>query len=781
MKARRINVPTKTPKSTQSNISALNACLACYSDSWSITESEQEKGTWNVSISGVPATFVVTNAGRNFTACDGEYIKTQGDAKQVGAWLDRQARIYQKLDAAYRRLQKEEKSLNAALTPEAATRIKTVFRMAQEAVELPKGFRYTAFRENKSENSVLSTLMYTSAKLNATQWIMKSALMAQFLGEPVEGSRTGEVVQQEAWAFQPNYDPDGRGGEIEGDIKETDKLYTFRPDPNKTIDSDKQAAYWLAGILSDMVEDILQNPPNRVYEYFLADGLLRKKDLSAFDNNGLLRLLSKDVLTGIEVLKAKPSMWRKLLEKGYITGEQAFKAQPDQLAWLAIHNYIPIERALKINPDIQTRLERAGVMVDEADVPFKDVDSLVNAVADGKITPQKAWSINDKVLKPLIEAKLIVPYDAYKLDPSVLNWMLENHYIGREEAVRMKPRIKQEMNKKGVDWETLDASAELNASRPRWMDDDIGLDLPEDIDEGWADDDWEDWEYVKSKEIYDVDGFTTTYTWFSNEDGTRHIFMYGYDDADPDYADWECDSYEEAQNWFENYRGPGDEDLDSARRPRWMDDDIGLDLPEDIDPTWADDDWEEDEEAMQSLNPFGYTNFKVERTPQGTWIVRADSKRFGSGSIVFESYSRSECNNWVKKQGGSTANASKKPARIRKKVNAAKKPTDIQVQQLEGQLRAKVAEVMTSSDFGFERSDVESLTAVEVTKLDDGRVKAEVRAEVTYGGLMKLCDALNPIVRKYDDWAYFEPVTSGIIDAYLFEPTEEYVSSSWNR
>lgn len=42
-----------------------------------------------------------------------------------------------------------------------------------------------------------------------------------------------------------------------------------------------------------------------------------------------------------------------------------------------------------------------------------------------------------------------------------------------------------------------------------------------------------------------------------------------------------------------------------------------------------------------------YKNFHIYATENGTFIVRADSKRFGKQAIVFESFSTKECVNWV--------------------------------------------------------------------------------------------------------------------------------------
>lgn len=397
-------------------------------------------------------------------------------AGELSDWLYNQMETHRRLAAYYDRLAEQARGLNCDLSKDGAERIKNVFKSAQDAVDFPKGFRYTAFRQNRSEDSMLSTLMYTSSKLGATQWVVKSALSASFEGELRPGS--SEIETQNSWSFQPNYDPEAKGGDYRHSgsatgyerggqgIRVQDRFYQFpgsdKPNMNPT---DMQAARWLVLILQQMIDDILENPPARCYEYLLADGLLKKKNLANMADAGLLRLVVKGLIDGVTALKAKPSIWRQLLERGYVTGEHVYKVQPNQLFWLASHDHIPVERAIELDPSLKNKLARAGKDIAEVEVDDTSIEGLVNRVADGVLTPQKAWAIDHKIIKPLVEAKLISAYDAYKLDPSILNWMLENRHVGRAEAKRLKPNIKKEMDKKGVDWESLDASRPLKASR----------------------------------------------------------------------------------------------------------------------------------------------------------------------------------------------------------------------------------------------------------------------------------------------------------------------------
>lgn len=75
------------------------------------------------------------------------------------------------------------------------------------------------------------------------------------------------------------------------------------------------------------------------------------------------------------------------------------------------------------------------------------------------------------------------------------------------------------------------------------------------------------YEYVDSKTVLDFDGFTTEYTMYHDTEEDRYVFVFG----DPDvytpydgegYFDFVCDTLQEAQEWFEEYIGPGEDDSD---------------------------------------------------------------------------------------------------------------------------------------------------------------------------------------------------------------------------
>lgn len=81
-----------------------------------------------------------------------------------------------------------------------------------------------------------------------------------------------------------------------------------------------------------------------------------------------------------------------------------------------------------------------------------------------------------------------------------------------------------------------------------------------------------EWMEVSNKSVQDSDGFYTDYTWYT--DGNRHVFVFGdsdiYKPEDGEF-DWEVEiypgkeeeAYEEAQEWFNGYKG-FDDDVDES-------------------------------------------------------------------------------------------------------------------------------------------------------------------------------------------------------------------------
>ena len=79
----------------------------------------------------------------------------------------------------------------------------------------------------------------------------------------------------------------------------------------------------------------------------------------------------------------------------------------------------------------------------------------------------------------------------------------------------------------------------------------------------------ERYEFVKSKSVLDSDGFQTEYTMYYDWEDDKYIFIFGDSDLyDPTntYADYECDSEREANEWFADYEGFIDESYEKNKR-----------------------------------------------------------------------------------------------------------------------------------------------------------------------------------------------------------------------
>lgn len=378
-------------------------------------------------------------------------------AEDLGTWVGDCLDCSRRIDAYYESIRCRSTELNSALEPDTARRIKDVFRAAQSAVDLPPGFRYTAFRENKDADLILSTLMYTSQKVG-TQWVAKSSL-ALDVGAGADESGSDD------WTFEPNYNPDSEAHLVyhrAGRFIDVERgAYGNTVTGDTAEKRDKQAAYWLAGLLSDMVDSMLQNPPARCYEFFLADGIaeLKKSDLDRMSTPGIMRLVTKGYIKAEDVLKAKPALAKDLVQKKLITPEIVARRVPERLLWLVQAGYISPDYAVKVDPAIKDKLVKKGLYTVAENIP-DDPAAILEGVKSGEIQPVDAYRKNAKLLQPMVEQKLITPQAAYKLDASIVTWLLLNRYIGREEAQKVKPDIQKYIARKykDVNWDELDAS-----------------------------------------------------------------------------------------------------------------------------------------------------------------------------------------------------------------------------------------------------------------------------------------------------------------------------------
>ena len=78
------------------------------------------------------------------------------------------------------------------------------------------------------------------------------------------------------------------------------------------------------------------------------------------------------------------------------------------------------------------------------------------------------------------------------------------------------------------------------------------------IEPSWEFDDEDDYikqryEFIRSKDVRDFDGFMTSYAMFYDDFEDRYVFVFDEDDLLYENFDWECESQEEANEWMDDY------------------------------------------------------------------------------------------------------------------------------------------------------------------------------------------------------------------------------------
>lgn len=80
----------------------------------------------------------------------------------------------------------------------------------------------------------------------------------------------------------------------------------------------------------------------------------------------------------------------------------------------------------------------------------------------------------------------------------------------------------------------------------------------DEFDDSYEEETEDEYTEVATKSVRDSDGMMTDYTWYRRNSDGLNIFMFGDKDVytpDAEYADWETESDEQAEEWFDNYEG----------------------------------------------------------------------------------------------------------------------------------------------------------------------------------------------------------------------------------
>ena len=111
---------------------------------------------------------------------------------------------------------------------------------------------------------------------------------------------------------------------------------------------------------------------------------------------------------------------------------------------------------------------------------------------------------------------------------------------------------------------------------------------------------------IKSKLVEDIGGFLTDYTMYYDIENDKYIFIFGDSEIyTPDNSDidFECETREEAEEWFDDYRGPGFED--EYNEEDW---ESRTDRFDDIESPYYNGDLEDSDFEEESINYGGATS-----------------------------------------------------------------------------------------------------------------------------------------------------------------------------
>lgn len=87
------------------------------------------------------------------------------------------------------------------------------------------------------------------------------------------------------------------------------------------------------------------------------------------------------------------------------------------------------------------------------------------------------------------------------------------------------------------------------------------------------------------------------------------------------------------------------------------------------------------------------------------------------------------------------------------------------LEEIREQCNTKLIHIM--AQYGFDESEAKQYSRVDASIEDNQYGRIEIGCELDYDGLMRVCQELDPIVQAYDPDSYFEPVDSGIAEAWV--------------
>lgn len=87
------------------------------------------------------------------------------------------------------------------------------------------------------------------------------------------------------------------------------------------------------------------------------------------------------------------------------------------------------------------------------------------------------------------------------------------------------------------------------------------------------------------------------------------------------------------------------------------------------------------------------------------------------------------------------------------------------LEEIREQCSTKLIHIM--AQYGFDETEAKEYSRVDASIDDDKYGRIEIGCELDYDGLMRVCEELDSVVQAYDPDSYFEPVDSGIAEAWI--------------
>lgn len=341
------------------------------------------------------------------------------------------------------------------------------------------------------------------------EWVTKMALQLDFHGES-EGTEQRRVrgedgkssftdvhgVKRDLTAvFIPNHDPERNAGvgsteksagtNKGGSIKDVTYMEDFTVIDTGNIAADySKLISWVANHLYTAVLAVFKYPPKRLVKRMFENGLIKIKPtkrktadgqvietiiddehaaqwLKELPKTSAFELVREGYVPGRDVLTSHPEWATQMLNEGLVEPEDVIRIKgndPNTLYNMVKKGQLPAEKVVALAKDerLAQRLAKDSLYSPLTGEESTDIEEIVQAVADGKMTPSKAWEINRKSVDALLERGLITPKEAYHLDPNGLANMMRKGYIGKSEGQKLSPQIKRRFTKE--EWDALKAS-----------------------------------------------------------------------------------------------------------------------------------------------------------------------------------------------------------------------------------------------------------------------------------------------------------------------------------